>query len=62
MVLSDLGLQRWKEAIKDEKTFVPFKKLEHLQSLMTTDQKMRLDEIVKKRFSSSSCSKEGQSG
>lgn len=50
MVLSDLGLQRWKEAIKDEKTFIPFKKLEHLECLMTADQKSRLDVIVKKRF------------
>lgn len=46
MYLSDEGLTRWKDAIAQQKPFVPFRKLEHLRPFMDADQLTQLDEIM----------------
>lgn len=45
MELSAEGIKRWKEAIDESKSFVPFYRLEHLHSKMTQKQLERLENL-----------------
>lgn len=46
LYLSDEGRNRWIEAIEGERAFVPFRRFEHLQPLMTQDQLKQLNSIL----------------
>jgi hypothetical protein len=51
MVLSDVGIERWKAAIDGKKPFKQFKDLEQLRPMMTAEQLKELDGILTERES-----------
>lgn len=50
MILSDVGLERWKEAIAKQQQFVPFKRLEHIRPYMSKAQQHQLDTLLERRL------------